>query len=86
MYLLIDNVMTKDNLVTAPEGTALAEAREILRKHKVEKLPIVDKEFRLKGLITMEAAEEAENAYVRGMDESGKSRFEAALFFGKVLP
>ena len=37
-------------------------------------------------LITMEAAEEAENAYVRGMDESGKSRFEAALFFGKVLP
>ena len=45
MSQLIDNVMTKDNLVTAPEGTTLDEAREILRRHKIEKLPIVDQEF-----------------------------------------
>ena len=53
MSQLIDNVMTKDNLVTAPEGTTLEQAREILRRHKIEKLPIVDSEFRLKGLITI---------------------------------
>ena len=44
MNQLIDNVMTKENLVTAPEGTTLDEAKEILRKHKIEKLPIVDDE------------------------------------------
>ena len=42
MNQLIDNVMTRENLVTAPEGTTLAEAKEILRRHKIEKLPIVD--------------------------------------------
>ena len=47
MNQLIDNVMTKENLVTAPEGTTLAEAKEILRKHKIEKLPIVDKDFEI---------------------------------------
>ena len=59
MNQLIDNVMTKENLVTAPEGTTLAEAKEILRKHKIEKLPIVDKDFRLKGLITIKDIEKA---------------------------
>ena len=39
---LIGDVMTKENLVTAPEGTTLQEAQDILRKYKVEKLPIVD--------------------------------------------
>ncbi len=48
----ICEVMTKDNLVTAREGTTLEEARQILRRHKIEKLPIVDQNFRLKGLIT----------------------------------
>ena len=49
----IKEVMTKDNLVTAPVGTTLAEAQEILRKHKIEKLPIVDDKFILRGLITI---------------------------------
>ena len=59
MNQLIDNVMTRENLVTAPEGTTLAEAREILRQHKIEKLPIVDENFRLKGLITIKDIEKA---------------------------
>ena len=59
MNQLIDNVMTRENLVTAREGTPLAEAREILRQHKIEKLPIVDENFRLKGLITIKDIEKA---------------------------
>ena len=48
---LIKDAMTKDNLVTAPEGTTLQEAQEILAHHKIEKLPIVDEDFMLKGLM-----------------------------------
>jgi len=50
--LPVAKVMTADGMVTAPEGTTLRRAREILRKHRVEKLPIVDRRHRLKGLIT----------------------------------
>ena len=49
MDRLIDDVMTKENLVTAPEGTTLEEAKEILRHHKIEKLPIVDDEMQPQG-------------------------------------
>src|SRR5215212_9210608 len=49
----ISDVMTKDPLFTVPVGTTLDESREILHKHKVEKLLVVDKDFRLKGLITV---------------------------------
>jgi IMP dehydrogenase len=49
----IRDVMTKENLVTAPEGTTLEGAEKILQKHKIEKLPILDKDGRLKGLITV---------------------------------
>ena len=45
----IKEVMTKENLITAKPGTTLEEAQEILRKHKIEKLPIVDDEFKLRG-------------------------------------
>jgi IMP dehydrogenase len=48
----VSTVMTKENLITAPEGTNLKKAEEIFKKNKVEKLPIVDKAGRLKGLIT----------------------------------
>jgi len=51
--------MTKDNLVTAPVGTTLDQAQEILRHHKVEKLPIVDENFMLKGLITIKDIQKA---------------------------
>lgn len=55
----ISEVMTKDNLVTAAVGTTLAEAQEILRHHKIEKLPLVDSEGILKGLITIKDIEKA---------------------------
>src|SRR3954462_1274071 len=47
------DAMTKDRLVTAPEGTTLDEAEQILAKHRIEKLPVVDKDRRLRGLITV---------------------------------
>jgi IMP dehydrogenase len=50
--LPVSKVMTADGLVTAPEGTTLRRAREILREHRIEKLPIVDRSRRLRGLIT----------------------------------
>ena len=79
MDQLIDNVMTKDNLVTAPEGTTLEEAREILRRHKVEKLPIVDEEFRLKGLITIKDIEKAQVYPNSARDEKGRLMVGAAI-------
>lgn len=55
----ISEVMTKKNLITAPVGTTLSEAQEILRRHKIEKLPIVDEEGYLKGLITIKDIEKS---------------------------
>lgn len=49
----VKEVMTRDTLITAPAGTSLEEAEEILRRHKIEKLPVVDSEGRLRGLITV---------------------------------
>lgn len=79
MSKLIDHVMTKENLVTAPEGTTLAEAKEILRRHKIEKLPIVDSEFRLKGLITIKDIEKAEVYPNSARDEKGRLLCGAAI-------
>ena len=56
----IANVMTSKNLVTAPVGTTLEEAKEILRRHKIEKLPLVDDNFNLMGLITIKDIEKSE--------------------------
>ena len=55
----IKEVMTSKELITAPEGTDLAEAKEILSAHRIEKLPIVDKDGNLKGLITIKDIEKA---------------------------
>ena len=79
MSKLIDNVMTKDHLVTAPEGTTLDQAREILRKHKIEKLPIVDDQFRLKGLITIKDIEKAQVYPNSARDEKGRLMVGAAI-------
>ena len=79
MSQLIDNVMTKDNLVTAPEGTTLDQAREILHKHKIEKLPIVDKDYHLKGLITIKDIEKAQVYPNSARDEKGRLLCGAAI-------
>ncbi|MBS4877727.1 MAG: IMP dehydrogenase [Clostridiales bacterium] len=55
----IADVMTKENLVTAPVGTTMLDAQEILRRHRIEKLPIVDEKGYLKGLITIKDIEKA---------------------------
>ena len=79
MNKLIDNVMTRENLVTAPEGTTLDEAREILRRHKIEKLPIVDEQFHLKGLITIKDIEKAQVYPNSARDEKGRLLVGAAI-------
>lgn len=55
----IHEVMTKDNLITGPVGTTLEQAQSILSKYKIEKLPIVDDDYKLKGLITVKDIEKA---------------------------
>jgi IMP dehydrogenase len=75
----IEDAMTKENLVTAPEGTTLDEAKEILKKHKIEKLPIVDKDFRLKGLITIKDIEKAIKYPNSAKDMNGRLMVGAAV-------
>ncbi len=79
MSQLIDNVMTKENLVTAKEGTTLEEAKDILRRHKIEKLPIVDENFHLKGLITIKDIEKATVYPNSARDEKGRLLVGAAI-------
>lgn len=79
MSLKISQVMTKDNLITAREGTTLPEAKEILRRHKIEKLPIVDRNFKLKGLITIKDIEKALAYPSSAKDESGRLLCAAAI-------
>ena len=75
----ISEVMTHENLVTAPEGITLEEAKEILRKNKIEKLPIVDADFHLKGLITIKDIEKADKYPNSARDESGRLLCGAAI-------
>ncbi len=75
----ISEVMTKENLVLAPEGTTLDEAQEILRKHKIEKLPIVDKDGYLKGLITIKDIEKSVKYPNSAKDVNGRLLVGAAL-------
>ena len=75
----IENVMTKENLVTAPVGTSLAEAQKILGKHRIEKLPIVDKNGMLKGLITIKDIEKSIQYPNSARDKSGRLLVGAAV-------
>lgn len=75
----IKDVMTKDKLITAPVGTTLAQAEEILQKHKVEKLPIVDENFMLKGLITIKDIEKAIQYPRSAKDANGRLLAAAAV-------
>ncbi|MBO8128427.1 MAG: IMP dehydrogenase [Peptococcaceae bacterium] len=75
----ISRVMTKENLITAPVGTTLEEAKEILRKHKIEKLPLVDEEFNLRGLITIKDIEKGEKYPNAAKDAQGRLLVAAAV-------
>ncbi len=79
----IENVMTKDRLVTAPEGTTLEEAQKILGKHRIEKLPIVDGKGNLKGLITIKDIEKAIQYPNSARDKNGRLLVGAAISNGK---
>src|SRR5262245_35238972 len=75
----ISEVMTKDNLVTAPENTTLEAAEVILTKNKVEKLLLVDDEYRLKGLITIKDIDKIQNFPNACKDDRGRLRVGAAV-------
>jgi len=78
----ISDVMTKENLITVPEGTTLEEAKDLLQKYRIEKLPVVDKKFRLKGLITIKDIEKARKYPNACKDSLGRLRVGAAVGVG----
>lgn len=82
---LIGDMMTKDNLVTARVGTSLKEAREILQKHRIEKLPLVDEDNRLKGLITIKDIEKSIQYPNSARDEQGRLLVGAAIGITKDM-
>ena len=75
----IEEAMTKENLITAPLGTTLPEAKEILSRHKVEKLPIVDSNFNLKGLVTIKDIKKAKMYPNSAKDYKGRLVVAAAV-------
>ncbi len=79
MSKLIGDCMTKDNLVTAPVGTTLEEAQKILAERRIEKLPLVDSKFNLKGLITIKDIEKAIKYPNSAKDSSGRLLAGAAV-------
>ena len=78
----IGNVMTKDHLVTAPVGTTLEEAQAILGKHRIEKLPLVDENGNLKGLITIKDIEKSIQYPNAAKDANGRLLVGAAVGVG----
>src|SRR5207247_4128652 len=75
----VADVMTREGLVTAPVGTTLERAREILARHRVEKLPVVDEDGRLKGLITVKDIEKRIRHPQASKDTLGRLRVAAAV-------
>src|SRR6202046_4885877 len=75
----VGNVMTKEKLVTVPVGTTLEEAEKILQKHRIEKLLVVDKDFNLKGLITVKDIQKKLEFPNATKDEHGRRRLAAAI-------
>ena len=75
----VSQVMTKDNLVTVPVGTTLEEAEKILQRHRIEKLLVVDKDFNLKGLITVKDIQKKLEFPSATKDAQGRLRVGAAI-------
>jgi len=77
--LSVAEIMTKENLVTAPVGTNLQKAEVILQKYKIEKLPVVDKQGKLKGLITFKDIQKRKKFPNASKDKYGRLRVGAAV-------
>jgi IMP dehydrogenase len=75
----VSNIMTKESLVTVPVGTTLDEAERILQRHRIEKLLVVDKDFNLKGLITVKDIQKKLEFPSATKDEQGRLRVGAAI-------
>jgi IMP dehydrogenase len=82
LSLKVSEVMTKDRLITAPLGTTLEKAMKILQKYKIEKLLIVDKDFSLRGLITIKDIEKKIKYPIACKDKLGRLRVGAAVGVG----
>ncbi|NND72678.1 MAG: IMP dehydrogenase [Rhodothermales bacterium] len=76
---LLSEIMTKEGLVVAPIGTTLEQAEDLLQRHKIEKLPVVDQEGLLKGLITFKDIEKKKQFPFACKDEHGRLRVGAAV-------
>ncbi|WP_291320931.1 IMP dehydrogenase [Desulfonatronospira sp.] len=85
MKTRVDQVMTSKNLVTVPEGTTLAEAKDILQKNKIEKLLVVENGDKLKGLITIKDIEKIKKYPHACKDEMGRLRVGAAVGTGDYM-
>jgi IMP dehydrogenase len=79
----IGALMTRDNLITASVGTTLDQAKEILHRHKIEKLPVVDDQFRLKGLITVKDIQKKIRFPNATKDDRGRLRTGGAVGVGR---
>ncbi|MCP9469009.1 MAG: IMP dehydrogenase [Nitrospira sp.] len=82
MDLKVSQVMKREKLITAPEGTSLEKAREILHEHRIEKLPVVNDQFEIKGLITIKDIEKRIKYPNACKDEHGRLRVGAAVGVG----
>lgn len=78
----VDDLMTKENLVTVPDGVGLDEAQELLHRHRIEKLLVVDGNYRLKGLITVKDIEKKTRHPMACKDDRGHLRVGAAVGVG----
>src|SRR3989454_6596506 len=83
LTLPIGQLMTRENLVTVPVGTTLEEARAVLHRHRIEKLPVVDDQFRLRGLITVKDIQKKQRFPAATKDERGRLRVGAAVGVGQ---
>ena len=79
----ISEVMTSKNLITAEVGTTLEKATEIFKNHKIEKLPVVDKDNKLVGLVTYKDITKAKDKPLASKDNKGRLRVAAAVGIGK---
>ncbi len=78
----VDELMTKEDLVTVPDGVGLEEAQELLHRHRIEKLLVVDGNYRLKGLITVKDIEKKTRHPMACKDDRGQLRVGAAVGVG----